>query len=152
MFLGSTFEIGALVLVLTCLAAICAARFSSRPEPVSLTITFARPPDAVRAWAITSLYKLLRSSGYEIAVQSEGQIALRHTYRAPSTWFFAVVFLPVGFVLLLAFRRTSQITLLIRPVGDGFTELLVSGELPRGVARELAKIAVDQATQPTALT
>lgn len=126
-----------LALIGCVVVALIVAAVRDAPQPVSVSTRVARRNAVVREWVVVSLARSLRRYGYEITSQSEGQIDAARVYRPVAVMVVTVLLFPVGLIAFFLFRRTSVLTIFIKPLPDDSTELLISGELPGSAARRV---------------
>jgi hypothetical protein len=80
----------------------------------------------VREWAVGLLGRDLSYAKYQIESQSKTRVVFVNTSRSVATWILTVILFPLGLIFFFAFKRTSNITVLMEKAGGG-SEIVVSG-------------------------
>lgn len=129
---------GALTVTSIC----CAHHFARAVDQFSVVVESDLPIPEARAKVVTNLVRALGKQGYAITDQTETTIDLQATWRHRLTWFFTIITFPLGLVFFLAFKRTSNITVLLSPraTGEG-TAITISGEARRHVAKQVQSLS-----------
>ena len=99
----------------------------------SRDVQTSKPPDTVRAEALTSLTEPLARYGYVLTTESELGLTFARKYGPWWVWVLAVVIFPIG-VLLLFVTDTATVTVVLEPENSG-TLVRVAGRGERKVGQ-----------------
>ena len=103
----------------------------------------ARSLESVRTWVNGPLLDTLRRAGYTV----ESETATANSNSAPGTECIvlretrSLWLLTVSWLAFLFSKNRYQAVLSLSPLADGRTELLVAGDVPGQVAKQLKKLA-----------
>jgi hypothetical protein len=82
--------------------------------------------EEVREWAVTLLGRDLSYARFQLVSQTKREIVFARTSRAWIVWLFTILLFPLGLIFFFAFKRTSNVTVLLEKAAQA-TNVTVSG-------------------------